>query len=205
MPLATDAEIDDRQSGTAAPPAGGAADDVWYHEDEHGWVRQYQSWSGDGVYVISEENDCSPMPWHYARQRELRARDLGAGCVSPAGARQRAGGRLEHGIPALRRRRGWRRALRRRSGRRHLRQRRPGDLPRVRRDRHRADVHGHAGDGPHPPPAAARPTTRRRRRDPRVAGPRSAQRGPRTASRRHHVLLATNDRRVASPPGDRGL
>ena len=66
MPLATDAEIDDRQSGTAAPPAGGAADDEWYHEDEHGWVRQYQSWSGDGVYVISEENDCSPMPWHYA-------------------------------------------------------------------------------------------------------------------------------------------
>jgi len=66
MPLATDAEIDDRQSGTAAPPASGAADDVWYHEDEHGWVRQYQSWSGDGVYVISEENDCSPMPWHYA-------------------------------------------------------------------------------------------------------------------------------------------
>ena len=46
MPLATDAEIDDRQSGTAAPPAGGAADDVWYHEDEHGWVRQYQSLVG---------------------------------------------------------------------------------------------------------------------------------------------------------------
>ena len=41
-------------------------DDEWYHEDERGWVRQHHTWTGDGVSLIAEENDCDPQPWHYA-------------------------------------------------------------------------------------------------------------------------------------------
>ena len=65
MTLAPDAEIDER---SAAEPEASAvmADDVWYHEDEHGWVRQYQTWAGDGVLLINEENDLDPSAWHYA-------------------------------------------------------------------------------------------------------------------------------------------
>jgi AraC-like DNA-binding protein len=66
MTLATDSELDERQSGAATVSAAMAADDEWYHEDERGWVRQYEAWHGDGVYVVNEENDIEPMPWHYA-------------------------------------------------------------------------------------------------------------------------------------------
>ena len=45
---------------------GDPADDEWYHEDERGWIRQYEAWHGDGVYVVNEENAFEPMPWHYA-------------------------------------------------------------------------------------------------------------------------------------------
>ena len=65
MTLATDNDIDERQPGAPTPPAA-AADDEWFYEDEHGWVRQYQAWVGDGVYVVKEERDFEPMPWHHA-------------------------------------------------------------------------------------------------------------------------------------------
>lgn len=65
MTLAPDDEIDERPAAERSASAV-ATDDVWYHEDEHGWVRQYQAWNADGLYVINEENDCRPMPWHYA-------------------------------------------------------------------------------------------------------------------------------------------
>src|SRR5687768_8691000 len=66
MTLATDSEIDDRQSATAPGSAATAAEDEWYHEDEHGWARQYPAWTGDGVYVVNEESNFAPMPWHHA-------------------------------------------------------------------------------------------------------------------------------------------
>ena len=72
MTLTTDARDEDRQVPVAGPPAATAAeqrqdpvDDEWYHEDDHGWVRQHQSWAGDGIAVVNEENHCEPMPWHY--------------------------------------------------------------------------------------------------------------------------------------------
>jgi AraC-like DNA-binding protein len=44
-----------------------ADDEVWYHEDDCGWVRQFQAWMGEGVYVINEENEVRPQqPWHFA-------------------------------------------------------------------------------------------------------------------------------------------
>jgi AraC-like DNA-binding protein len=48
----TDSELDD--------------DTEWFWEDERGWVRQSRSWLGDGIYVVNEENDVQPQPWHYA-------------------------------------------------------------------------------------------------------------------------------------------
>ena len=66
MTLATDTDIDDDQSTTATASSPSEADSEWYWEDEHGWVRQYQAWVGDGVYVVNEENHLQPMPWHHA-------------------------------------------------------------------------------------------------------------------------------------------
>ena len=66
MTLATDTDIDDDQSTTATASSPAEADSEWYWEDEHGWVRQYQAWVGDGVYVVNEENHLQPMPWHHA-------------------------------------------------------------------------------------------------------------------------------------------
>jgi AraC-like DNA-binding protein len=66
MTLASDNDIEEPQSGAPSPPAAAADDDEWFYEDEHGWVRQYQAWVGDGVYVVKEERDFEPMPWHHA-------------------------------------------------------------------------------------------------------------------------------------------
>ncbi len=66
MTLATDTDIDDDRSTTATASSPAEADSEWYWEDEHGWVRQYQAWVGDGVYVVNEENHLEPMPWHHA-------------------------------------------------------------------------------------------------------------------------------------------
>jgi AraC-like DNA-binding protein len=64
--VTTDSEIDEHTSGAAVASSAGALEDVWYHEDEHGWVRQYPAWNGDGVYIINEENQLQPQPWHFA-------------------------------------------------------------------------------------------------------------------------------------------
>ena len=79
----------DRRSpaGTAAPPTAPPTTCGTTRTNTAGFVSTRRG-SGDGVYVISEENDCSPMPWHYARQRELRARDrrrrvrIAGGCAA---------------------------------------------------------------------------------------------------------------------------
>jgi AraC-like DNA-binding protein len=65
MSLATDSATDDDRSVAPTGPSS-PVDEQWYHEDEHGWVRQYEAWRGDGVYLVNEENHCEPMPWHYA-------------------------------------------------------------------------------------------------------------------------------------------
>jgi AraC-like DNA-binding protein len=41
-------------------------DDDWYHEDERGWFRQHEAWAGDGISLISEENESAAQPWHFA-------------------------------------------------------------------------------------------------------------------------------------------
>jgi AraC-like DNA-binding protein len=41
-------------------------DSEWYYEDERGWVRQQETWTGDGLHLVNEENDLQPQPWHYA-------------------------------------------------------------------------------------------------------------------------------------------
>jgi AraC-like DNA-binding protein len=64
MSPTTDAATGSGDTDTAAGTV--VDDDDWYFEDERGWVRQHQTWTGEGVYVIAEENDCAPQPWHYA-------------------------------------------------------------------------------------------------------------------------------------------
>jgi AraC-like DNA-binding protein len=55
------------ESGHTTSAAGTAVvDDDWRYEDERGWFHQHQTWTGDGISLISEENECSPQPWHYA-------------------------------------------------------------------------------------------------------------------------------------------
>ena len=101
MSPATDTATD---RGENDAPAGTAVlDDDWYHEDEQGWVRQHQTWTGDGVYVIAEENDCVPQPWHYAVNESY-----GLGIAVQGAYRRRVRGsgpgrRPEHRVPALRR------------------------------------------------------------------------------------------------------
>jgi AraC-like DNA-binding protein len=64
--VTTDSEVDEHTPGAVVASSADAADDVWYHEDEHGWIRQYPAWNGDGVHIINEENELQPQPWHYA-------------------------------------------------------------------------------------------------------------------------------------------
>jgi AraC-like DNA-binding protein len=63
----TIADGDELELADAGSSVATAADEGWYHEDDCGWMRQYQAWEGEGVYVVNEENDMRPrQPWHYA-------------------------------------------------------------------------------------------------------------------------------------------
>jgi AraC-like DNA-binding protein len=67
MSSATNSEADERQSRAAAGPSTlVATHDDWYHEDERGWFRQHEAWTGDGISLINEENESLAQPWHYA-------------------------------------------------------------------------------------------------------------------------------------------
>jgi AraC-like DNA-binding protein len=58
-------DTEERTTGSSAVVQD--EDEGWFHEDETGWVRQYEAWSGDGVMVINEENEMLPrQPWHVA-------------------------------------------------------------------------------------------------------------------------------------------
>jgi AraC-like DNA-binding protein len=62
----TDREPDAGAPDPATWPSDSSDSDTWFWEDEHGWARQYEAWSGDGISLIREENRLEPMPYHYA-------------------------------------------------------------------------------------------------------------------------------------------
>jgi AraC-like DNA-binding protein len=62
--LATATETETSRVSHPRRPPNAHDDDSYFHEDENGWVRQYEAWSGDGVCVVIEENDYKASPAH---------------------------------------------------------------------------------------------------------------------------------------------